>query len=119
MLGDKTQVIVFYNLNYDLKRRGGFSIPNQLACRTNGIGRLGKTDNSQVGVFAVLMHDRACALVDGELFVPEQWFAADWPACRPTGTLLNGFTRMPRAPAAWPTTKPEAGRPGTTTWRWS
>ena len=38
-------------------------------------GRLGKTDNSQVGVFAALVRDRACALVDGELFVPEHWFA--------------------------------------------
>ena len=38
-------------------------------------GRLGKTENSQVGVFAALVRDRACALVDGELFVPEHWFA--------------------------------------------
>jgi SRSO17 transposase len=37
-------------------------------------GRLCKTENSQVGVFAALMRDRACALVDGELFVPEHWF---------------------------------------------
>lgn len=37
-------------------------------------GRLGKTENSQVGVFAALVRDRACALVDGELFVPEHWF---------------------------------------------
>jgi len=27
-----------------------------------------------IGVFAALMRDRACALVDGELFVPEHWF---------------------------------------------
>ena len=37
-------------------------------------GRLGKTENSQVGVFAAVVRDRACALVDGELFVPERWF---------------------------------------------
>jgi len=37
-------------------------------------GRLGKTENSQVGVFAALVRDRACALVDGELFVPKHWF---------------------------------------------
>jgi SRSO17 transposase len=38
-------------------------------------GRLGKTENSQVGVLAALVRDRACALVDGELFVPEHWLA--------------------------------------------
>jgi SRSO17 transposase len=37
-------------------------------------GRLGKTDNSQVGVFAAVTRDRLAALVDGELFVPETWF---------------------------------------------
>ena len=37
-------------------------------------GRLGKTDNSQVGVFAAVTRDRLAALVDGELFVPEIWF---------------------------------------------
>lgn len=47
-------------------------------------GRLGKTENSQVGVFASLVRDRACALVDGELFVPEHWFA-DPKRCREAG----------------------------------
>lgn len=47
-------------------------------------GRLGKTENSQVGVFAALVRDRACALVDGELFVPEHWFD-DQARCREAG----------------------------------
>jgi len=47
-------------------------------------GRLGKTDNSQVGVFAALVRDRACTLVDGELFVPEHWFD-DQERCREAG----------------------------------
>ena len=47
-------------------------------------GRLGKTENSQVGVFAALVRDRACALVDGELFVPEHWFD-DPERCRAAG----------------------------------
>ena len=38
-------------------------------------GRLGKTDNSQVGVFAAVVRDRVAALVEGELYVPEEWFA--------------------------------------------
>jgi SRSO17 transposase len=38
-------------------------------------GRLGKTDNSQVGVFAAVARDGVAAVVDGELYVPEDWFA--------------------------------------------
>jgi SRSO17 transposase len=38
-------------------------------------GRLGKTGNSQVGVFAAMVRDRVAALVEGELYVPEEWFA--------------------------------------------
>ena len=38
-------------------------------------GRLGKTDNSQVGVFAAVVRDRVAALIEGELYVPEEWFA--------------------------------------------
>lgn len=47
-------------------------------------GRLGKTDNSQVGVFAAVTRDRLAALVDGELFVPESWFD-DPERCREAG----------------------------------
>lgn len=47
-------------------------------------GRLGKTDNAQVGVFAAVTHDRLAALVDSELFVPKIWF--DDPArCQEAG----------------------------------
>ena len=47
-------------------------------------GRLGKTDNSQVGVFAAVVRDRVAALVEGELYVPEEWFA-DPARCREAG----------------------------------
>lgn len=47
-------------------------------------GRLGKTENSQVGVFAAIVQGRACALVDGELFIPEHWFD-DPKRCREAG----------------------------------
>ncbi len=47
-------------------------------------GRLGKTDNSQVGVFAAVVRDRVAALVEGELYVPEEWFA-DPQRCREAG----------------------------------
>ena len=47
-------------------------------------GRLGKTDNSQVGVFAAVVRDRVAALVEGELYVPEDWFA-DAARCQTAG----------------------------------
>jgi len=47
-------------------------------------GRLGKTDNSQVGVFAAVVRDRIAALVEGELYIPEEWFA-DPARCREAG----------------------------------
>lgn len=47
-------------------------------------GRLGKTDNSQVGVFAAVVRDRVAALIEGELYIPEEWLAE--PArCREAG----------------------------------
>jgi SRSO17 transposase len=39
------------------------------------MGAWARPENSQVGVLAALVRDRACALVDGELFVPEHWLA--------------------------------------------
>ncbi len=47
-------------------------------------GRLGKTDNSQVGVYAAVAKAGVAALVEGELFVPESWFA-DAARCQDSG----------------------------------
>lgn len=47
-------------------------------------GRLGKTDNSQVGVFAAMVRDGVSALIDGELYIPEEWFT-DPDRCRDAG----------------------------------
>lgn len=47
-------------------------------------GRLGKTDNSQVGVFAAVARDGVSTLVEGELYVPEDWFT-DPARCREAG----------------------------------
>jgi SRSO17 transposase len=47
-------------------------------------GRLGKTDNSQVGVFAAVARDGVAALVEGELYVPGEWFAEP-ERCRDAG----------------------------------
>lgn len=37
------------------------------------IGRLGKQDNGQVGVFAALSDGVGSALIDGRLYLPEEW----------------------------------------------
>ena len=47
-------------------------------------GRLGKTDNSHVGVFAAMARGGVAALVEGELYVPEEWFAEP-QRCRDAG----------------------------------
>jgi SRSO17 transposase len=47
-------------------------------------GRLGKTDNSQVGVFAAVTRDGVSALVDGDLYLPENW-VADAERCEAAG----------------------------------
>ena len=39
-------------------------------------GRLGKVDLCQVGVFASLATERAHCWIDGELFIPEEWFGS-------------------------------------------
>ena len=47
-------------------------------------GRLGKTDNSQVGLFAAMTRDGVSALIDGELYLPEHW-VTDTPRCEAAG----------------------------------
>src|SRR5438094_6480511 len=36
-------------------------------------GRLGKVDNCQTGVFIAYAAPRGCALVDAQLYLPEDW----------------------------------------------
>ena len=52
-------------------------------------GTAGRIENSQVGVFLCYASDKGAALVDRELYLPEEW-AADAPRCRaaavPEGT---------------------------------
>ena len=47
-------------------------------------GRLGKTDNSQVGVFAAITRGEVAALVDAELYLPESW-TSDPDRCESAG----------------------------------
>src|SRR5262245_18953133 len=45
-------------------------------------GRLGKVDLCQVGVFLSLTHNGYQTWIDGELFLPEQWFSDGYAAKR-------------------------------------
>jgi SRSO17 transposase len=51
-------------------------------------GRLGKTDNSQVAVFAALSAGDRVVLVDTELFLPEEW-TKDHARCKSAGVPTN------------------------------
>lgn len=45
-------------------------------------GRLGKIEQSQVGVYLSYAKDHVWTLIDGELFVPERWFSKSYEARR-------------------------------------
>ena len=45
-------------------------------------GRLGKIEQSQVGVYLSYAKDRVWTLIDGELFLPEKWFSKSYAARR-------------------------------------
>jgi SRSO17 transposase len=45
-------------------------------------GRLGKIEQSQVGVYLAYAKEQMWALVDGALFVPEKWFGVSYAAKR-------------------------------------
>jgi len=47
-------------------------------------GRLGKVENSQVGVYAALAHGSMAAIIDFEWFLPKDW-VADTKRCREAG----------------------------------
>jgi SRSO17 transposase len=71
-LGDEKGVLIFDESGFP--KKGNFSA---------GVGRqycgnIGKVDNSQVGVFAAYASPKGYALVDRELYIPEQWFSDDY-----------------------------------------
>ena len=41
-------------------------------------GPLGKVENCQVGVFAAYTTPNGYALIDKQLYIPEQWFSEDY-----------------------------------------
>ncbi len=63
-------------------------------------GRLGKLDLCQVGVFLAFATDTVWTWIDGELFLPEHWFAAE---------VAGERTRLGVPPARQFATKVELG----------
>jgi SRSO17 transposase len=46
---------------------------NSVAVMRQWCGNLGKVENCQVGVFTSLVRDSSAALIDGRLYVPQEW----------------------------------------------
>ena len=63
------------------------------------LGRLGKVDNGQVGVFGVLCHGRRVALVDARLYLPKEWTEAPRGAGR-RGPKMNWRWRSSGRPGS-------------------
>jgi len=63
-------------------------------------GRLGKVENSQVGVFAALARGPLAAIIDFELFLPEHW-VADAERCEKAGIpeAARGYRSKPEIAA--------------------
>lgn len=64
-------------------------------------GRLGKIEMSQVGVFAALVTPKVNTWIDGELFVPESWFADDQEAKRTKVGLPKDRPFQTKVELAW------------------
>jgi SRSO17 transposase len=47
-------------------------------------GQLGKVDNCQVAVYGALSADKYCSLIDGRLYLPEEW-TSDKSRCKSAG----------------------------------
>lgn len=64
-------------------------------------GRLGKVELSQVGVFAALVTPRVNTWIDGALYVPEWWFAAEQTELRRQVGLPDTCTFKTKPALAW------------------
>ena len=64
-------------------------------------GRLGKIDESQVGVYLAYAHDQTWTLWDGELFVPEKWFSVEAAPRRTKAGLPSTHTFQTKVDIGW------------------
>jgi SRSO17 transposase len=64
-------------------------------------GRLGKVEMSQVGVFLAFYKDVVWTWVDGELFLPKHWFAADMAQARQRAGVPEGRQFATKIELGW------------------
>jgi len=64
-------------------------------------GRLGKVEMSQVGVFLALVTPRVTTWVDGELFLPEDWFTDAFAERRPQVGVPSTRTFQTKPALGW------------------
>ena len=64
-------------------------------------GRLGKVDLCQVGVFLSFVKENTWTWVDGELFLPEHWFAPDLASKRERLGIPSGRTFKTKLQLGW------------------
>ena len=63
-------------------------------------GRLGKVDNSQIGVFAALARDQRAVLTGARLYLPKEW-VADPKRCRAAGIPKDQQIFRTKGDLAW------------------
>ena len=71
-MGDPEGVLMFDESGFVKKGKDSVGVARQYC------GTLGKVENSQVGVCAAYASRHGYALVDQQLFMPEQWFTEDY-----------------------------------------
>jgi len=64
-------------------------------------GRLGKIDMAQVGVFATVVQGHHWSWIDGELFLPEAWFSADYDGKRRASGISERLRFETKIELAW------------------
>jgi len=71
-MGDPSGVVIFDESGFVKKGQDSAGVKRQYC------GNVGKVENSQVGVFAAYASPHGYALLDKELYIPEQWFSDEY-----------------------------------------
>jgi SRSO17 transposase len=85
-LGDPDGVLIFDETGFQKKGDDSIGVGKQYC------GTIGKVENCQVGVFAAYASPHGYALIDKQLFIPENWFSEDYALRRRKCELPDGIT---------------------------